>query len=130
MLDRKTVAFYGSCTAGSSLVLCSKRIGKPFTLRRTRARFTLGTNNFMRLRFYFSRDEDTPSSGAPTGVSILAEYGQVDYIVGNNDTKDLENSFEVAQGGGYLKVYADNDDSFEHDVDVQMTIEFENQEVN
>jgi hypothetical protein len=54
---------------------------------------------------------------------MLREHGQVDYIVGDADQKDMEHEVEVAQGGSYLKVYAVNSDTFDHSIDVQMTIE-------
>jgi hypothetical protein len=124
MGQRKTIAFYGTCSARSELVLVSRRIGQPFRLRKIHARFADGCQNLLALAFVVSPDAQAPSSGRPTGVSLLAETGQVDYVVGNNDSKDLEHTVELRQSGLYAKVHADNDDFYAHAVDVQLTIEF------
>jgi hypothetical protein len=119
----KTVAFFGSCAARSSLVLVSPRISTPFTFKRFHCKFESGCQNLLSLRFYYSSDDQAPSSGAPSGLSVLREYGQVDYVVGDGDSKHLEHEVEVKEGGSYFKVYAVNDDFYAHDVDVQMEIE-------
>lgn len=103
--------------------MASPRITHPYSVRGIDAKFASGCENLMSLRFYTSADDQAPTSGAPSGVSILADYGQVDYVVGDNDAKHLVHDVMVAEGGSFLKVYADNDDYFDHDVDVQMTIE-------
>jgi len=119
----KTVSFYGTCSALSSLVLVSPRIGTPFVLKQIHVRFPVGCENKVLLRFYVAIDDYAPSSGAPSGVSLLSDYGQVDYVVGDGDEKKLENEVEVAEGGAFLKVYAVNKDYYGHDLDVQMYIE-------
>ena len=118
----KTVSFYQSCPANSELTLVSKNISRPFMVTRIRARFTLGTNNLMQLKFFISPDADAPATGEPLGSNLLEEYGHVDYIIGNNDTKDLLHDARCPDGNYRLKVYANNSDSYEHDVDVQITI--------
>jgi len=77
----------------------------------------------MKLRFYYSLDKSVPATGEPAGVSMLKDYGQVDYVVGNDDTKEMDHNLHIAESGSYLKVYAVNADTFEHSVDVQITIE-------
>lgn len=124
MGQRKTVSFYGSCSARSELVLVSRRITSPFRLAKIHARFPDGCQNLMALSFFVSPDDQAPTSGAPTGLSLLAETGQVDYIVGNNDSKDMDHSADVRESGLFLKVHADNADYYDHDVDVQLTIEY------
>lgn len=119
----KTVSFYGSCDARSSLVLVSPRITRPYHVIKIHAKFPGGANNLLKLRFYESPDDHAPASGAPSGVSLLADYGQVDYVVGDDDSKRLEHHLVVDTGGSFLKVYAVNDDFYEHDVDVQIMIE-------
>jgi hypothetical protein len=118
----KTVSFYGSCPASSELTLVSPLISHPFEIKRIKARFTQGSNNLMKLKFFISPDSDAPASGEPNGMNLLADYGQVDYIVGNNDTKEIEHNVVQPEGNYTLKVYANNEDTFEHDIDVQMTI--------
>ena len=119
----KTVSFNGSCSARSTLVLCTKEIKHPYKVTRVHCRFPVGCVNLVKLRFYISPDPSTPSSGAPSGVSMLREYGQVDYVVGDGDSKDLDHEVEMPEAGSWLKVYADNEDYSAHQVDVQITIE-------
>ena len=77
----------------------------------------------MKLRFFIATDDQAPASGQPTGVSVLADYGQVDYIVGDDDEKDMNHDVLVDTGGSYLKVHAENDDFYDHAVDVHMELE-------
>lgn len=119
----KTVSFFGACQARSEKVLVTPRITYPYVVRKIHCRFALGCENKLKLRFYVSRDKDAPSSGPPNGYSMLREHGQVDFIVGDNDEKNLEHEVEVVEQGTWLKVYAENSDYFDHQVDVQMTIE-------
>jgi len=119
----KTVAFYGTVSANSEVTLVSPRIATPFCVRRILVCFAPGCENLVALRFFYSLGSDAPSSGAPSGVNILSDYGQVDYIVGDDVLKELFHDVEVSEGGAYLKVYADNDDAYPHTVDVQVFIE-------
>lgn len=119
----KTVSFHDTCVAGSSKVLVSKRIGHPYNVTRIRARFAQGCNNTLKLAFYISLDDNAPAAAAPTGVSMLQDYGQVDYVVGNDDTKDMQHEVKMAESGSFLKVYGQNSDGFDHTMDAQITIE-------
>lgn len=119
----KTVSFSGTCAARGEVVLCTPIITYPYVLRKVHCRFPIGCVDKLKLRFFVSPDDDTPSSGAPNGYSMLREHGQVDYILGDGDQKDLEHEVEVAESGTFLKVYAVNDDYFAHLIDVQMTLE-------
>jgi hypothetical protein len=118
----KTVAFFGTVTAGATKVLVSPRINHPFELTKIAARFAQGCNNKVALRFYLGTDSDAPATGKPNGSSMLKEYGQVDYVVGNDDTKRLEHNVKVLLAGTYIKVHADNTDGFDHSIDVVFTI--------
>ncbi len=123
MAEVKTVSFYGTCAARSVVTLVSKRIQSPFRLRRIQASFPSGCNNLLALRFFMSRDLSAPAAGEPTGTSLLRDYGQVDYVVGEGEQKSMDHGISVAEAGSYLKVYAVNDDFYDHAVDVQMEIE-------
>ena len=103
--------------------MVSKHIGHPYEVNRIRARFAQGCNNTLKMAFYISPDNDEPASGAPTGVSMLQDYGQVDYVVGNDDTKDMQHNVLMPESGSYIKVYAQNSDTFDHTIDAQVTIE-------
>jgi len=119
----KTVAFYGTVSARSEQTLVCQRIATPFNLKRILVRFAPGCENLVFLRFFISLDAHAPSSGTPSGINILDEYGQVNYITGDDVLKDLEHEVECAEGGAYLKVYAKNDDYYDHSIDVQMFLE-------
>jgi len=119
----KTVSFYDTCLQSASKVLVSKHIGHPYEVKRIRARLAQGCNNLLALRFYVAIDNDAPAAGEPSGISMLKDYGQVDYVVGNDDTKDMQHNVEVQESGSYLKVYAVNSDTFDHSIDVQIDIE-------
>lgn len=119
----KTVAFFGIAPARSALTLVSKRIGSAFSLVSILATFPSGCINLLALRFYVSPDEEAPVVTEPSGTSLLRDYGQVDYVVGEGEQKRLGHTVEIAERGMWLKVWAVNDDFYDHAVDVQMTIE-------
>jgi len=119
----KTVSFYGTCSARSTLVLVSQRITHEYEVKKIRASFANGCFNQVRLEFLVAPDDHAPSSGSPSGVSMLDDYGQVKFVVGNDEDVVMEHSLVVDYGGSFLKVYADNRAYTDEDVVVQMTIE-------
>jgi len=121
----KAVAFVGVCAARSKNTFVSKHIGTPFRLEQIHATFPEGCIDKMKLSFFISTDPSESTTEAPNGISILRDYGQVDYIIGNNTKKELKHNVEQEEASSYLKVFADNEDYFPHKVDVQMFIEIE-----
>jgi hypothetical protein len=121
--ESKTLSFYGTCLARAELTLVSKRIGTSYTVRWIRVSFPAGSMNLLAVRLYLAPDEEAPASGEPSGVSLLRDYGQVDYLVGEQEQKVIEHVVAVTEGGTWLKVYAVNSDFFDHAVDVQVGIE-------
>jgi len=121
----KTVAFAGVCPARSKTTLVSKHIGTSFRLDGIHATFPEGCVDKMKLSFFISPDSAISTTVAPSGISILRDYGQVDWIKGNNTKKELRHNVEQKEASSYLKVFADNEDYFPHKVDVQMFIEIE-----
>lgn len=119
----KTVAFYGVAPARSGVTLVSKRISTLLRLRGIVATFPVGTLNLLLLRFYASLDQEAPAATQPSGVSLLRDYGQVDYLAGDGEQLRLDHDVLVAEAGSYLKVWALNSDFYEHAVNVQMTLE-------
>lgn len=119
----KTVSFYGSCGARSEVTLCSKPITHPYRTKKIRVKFANGCENLMQLQFMIGADDETPASGKPSGSSLLADYGQVEYVVGNDEVVVMSHEVEVPEGNSYIKVYADNGDYYAHDVVVQIAIE-------
>ena len=119
----KTVSFYGICLANSELTLVGDVIGHPFQLRRIRCKFAAGVANEMRLRFILSEDDDAPAIGQPSGVSVLLDYGQVDFVTGEDEVILMDHEVDVAIANSWLKVHADNRDFNDHAVNVQLTID-------
>ena len=119
----KTVSFVGTCLLRSTEVLVCKRINHPFNIKKITATFPIGCVNELKLRFYLAIDDQTPTTGEPTGVSMLKDYGQVDYIVGDGVQKVMEHEVEQKESGSFIKVYAENSDYFDHEIDVQIELE-------
>lgn len=119
-----TISFAGSVDANSKKTFVSKRINVPFSTKRVRCSFPPGVNRTMKLYFYVSPDPSAPTTEAPTGYNILAQTGQATYIIGDDDIKDFQMEVFETTRGQYIKVYAVNDDTHEHTIDVQITVEF------
>lgn len=119
----KTVSFFGTCSARSTKVLVSGRITHKYEIKKIRASFAAGCFNNLRLEFMVSADDSAPETGKPGGVSLLADYGQVEFVVGNDEDMVMEHSLVVDYGGSFIKVYADNLGYTDQDISVQITIE-------
>lgn len=119
----KTVSFFGTVSAASELTLACPRIGTPYTVKSITATFPLGCINLVQLSFFAAIDDDEPTTGRPSGTSLLQDYGQVDYIVGDDTKKELQHEVDVIDRVTFLKVHALNEDFSDHNVDVQMTID-------
>lgn len=119
----KVLSFYDTCDARSTKVISSKRIKFRFRTKRFIFTFPLGCQNLLELSIYQSLDNDCPSSGKPNGISVLSENSNVDYVVGEGSQKILNHEVEVPEAGSYIKIYADNDDFYDHAIDVQVEIE-------
>lgn len=121
--DRKVVTFAGSVGPASQVTLVSQRISTPFMIRRIAAYFALNTNRTLQLSFFISPDDAAPTSGRPSGFDILAEYGQVNYWVGDDILKDFSCEAASLSSPAFLKVVAANSDAFDHTIDVVIEIE-------
>ena len=117
-----TIPFTSTVDANSEKTLVSKRIAFPFQVHKIIAAFALNTNHTLQLIPYVSRDPSAPSSGKPTGDSLLAPYGQVDYLTGDDEHEEHFNTTTYQEKGLFLKIYANNTDSFEHTIDAQIQI--------
>ena len=117
------IIFSGNCVANGELTLCSKRVNFPFRTKRFVASFALGTDRTLRLKFFLSPDPSEPASGKPTGINLLGIFGEDPYLIGDDEQKSVDYETEVKQLGYYIKVYANNTDSFDHTVDVFVIIE-------
>lgn len=122
-IDAITVSFFGTCPASAETTLVSKQISTPYIVREISASFALNTNRLLQLEFFVSQDKDAPTSGKPNGMNILQEYGQVSYLTGDDEQKTIRCAAITAEAPSWLKVYANNTDTFDHTVDSQITIE-------
>jgi len=120
----QTISFFGTVPANSNITLVSKRITLPFRTKKIRASFAPGVQRLMKLYYFISFDPSAPTTEEPKGSNILSSLGQVNYITGDDEFKDLVHEVECKESGAYLKIYAVNTDSFEHTIDSQITIEF------
>ena len=114
--------FYASLAASANATYVSKRLTAPFVIEKIRAKFAPGVENLLLLRFFVSPDNSAPTAQPLTGVNIFSQLGQVDYITGDDDVIEIEPQLEVDTRGAYLKVYAENSDTFIHSVNAQITI--------
>lgn len=121
-LDIRTIPFFGTVAAHSKATLVSKLITAPFELQRVKVAFALNTNRQLRVEFFISPDESTPTDKPLTGLSVLSALGQVEYLVGDDDTKEVPMKIAVRTSNMYVKVFADNQDSYEHTIDAQAFI--------
>jgi hypothetical protein len=120
---QKTISFYGICPARSRVTLVSKRIAYAYQLQRIAATFPAGCLNLLQLSFFAAGDNDAPTAAPPADFSLLAENGQVAYLVGDDTTKDCTHHVDCPDQGSYLKVHAYNSDWYDHAVDCHMTLE-------
>lgn len=122
-MPKLTLPFAGSVAAGGELTLVSKFLNFPYTIRSLHSSFALGTDRTLQLRFFLSRDPEAPATGLPTGDDLLSIYGQVPYLVGDDERKEFPHEIEVPDSGTYLKVYGNNTDTFAHTLDAHIIID-------
>lgn len=120
---RQTVIFSGICYANSELTLVSKRIGFRFRVIKFVTSFALGTDRTLQLRLFVSKDPTAPSTGRPTGVNILGLFGEDPFVIGDDEQKVMDLDIEYKERGRFLKIHANNTDSFDHTVDVFVIIQ-------
>ena len=121
-LDSVTLPFNGEVAANSIKTLVSGHITFPFTTEEFRAHFALNTNKKLRLRFFISSDDSAPTALPVGGQSIFLPVGQVDYLVGDDSTVTVKYRVQIDQSGTYLKVVAENTDSYLHTIDAYVEI--------
>lgn len=119
----QTCSFHSTVAASSKKTLVSNKIDLPFRTKRIRAAFAPGCDRLLQLSFYISPDDSDPTIEAPTGDNIFAMLGPQTYIVGDDNIVDFVHEIDIAVAGRYLKVYANNTDTYEHTIDVQITLE-------
>lgn len=120
---KQTVIFSGTCLAAAELTLVSKRINYPFKILSFNASFALNTNRTLKLRCFISPDKSASTTGEPTGQNIFATLGEDSYLIGDDEQKNLKHEVNVRESGMYLKIHAENIDTFAHTVDAFIVIE-------
>lgn len=120
---KKTIMFSGTCLAGDQIVLVSQRITTKYITKKFVASFAMNTNRTLKIRYFISPDPTAPSTGTPTGVNILASYGEEYWLAGDNEQKSIEHEVEVSSAGSYIKIYAQNEDGFDHTIDCYVIID-------
>lgn len=121
-LDIDTLIFNGTVAANSKVTLVSQRLIFPFATKEFRVHFALNTNKTLRVSFYISPDDSAPTAKPLTGHSVFSTLGQVDYIVGDDETVIIPYHILIPDRGMFAKVFADNRDSYEHSIDAQVFI--------
>ena len=119
----QTIAFFGTVDANTNKTLVSQRIEVPFRVKSLSCSFAPGVNRLMNLEFYVSPDDSEPTNKPLTGINILASLGHVGYLTGDNERKPMNVETIPFNPGQYLKVYANNNDTYDHTIDAQITIE-------
>ena len=120
---RRVVApFFASLAASTNATYVSRRILTPFVIESIRAKFAPGVENLLLLRFFVSPDNSAPTAQPITGFNIFSQLGQVDYITGDDDVIEIAPQVEVMNAGMFLKIFAENSDTFIHTVNAQITI--------
>ncbi|MBA7609567.1 hypothetical protein ES703_16758 [subsurface metagenome] len=122
-MSKVTLPFFGSVAAGGELTLVSQRLNFTYTIHSLIASFALGCDRTLQLRFFLSYEDSAPAAGLPTGEDLLSIYGQVPYLVGDDERKEFPHEIQVRRAGTHLKVYGNNSDSFAHTLDAQIVIE-------
>lgn len=120
---RDTISFFGTVNANGEKTLVSQRINTPFNTKKVAISFPDGHNRLVQIKVFISQDQNAPTSGEPQGLNILQMLGSVPFVVGDNERKDFEVEKPYSQRGGYIKMYAKNNDGFQHTMDAQITIE-------
>ncbi|MBA7581721.1 hypothetical protein ES708_23632 [subsurface metagenome] len=122
-MAKVTLPFFGSVAAGGELTLVSQRLNFTYTIRTLIASFALGCDRTLQLRYFLSYDDLAPAAGMPVGEDLLSIYGQVPYLVGDDERKEFPHEIPVRRAGTHIKVYAINIDAFAHTIDAQVVID-------
>ena len=120
---RHVISLQGSVAASSRNTLVSQRIGFPYQIQHIRAKYALGHNGLVQFSFFVSNDAAAPTTAIPSGQDVLAQYGNVSYVRGDDDVMDMDDQTIIARMPTWLKVHAYNTDTVVHTINVLMTIE-------
>jgi len=120
---KQTIAFSGSVDGLAKKTLVSQYITVPFKTLSVGAFFAPNTNRTLNLEFFVSPDASAPTAKPLTGTNVLAALGHVGYIAGEAERRKVSAEIGPFSAGQYLKVFADNTDTFPHTIDAEIEIE-------
>ena len=120
---RHVLSFQGSVAASSRVTLVSVRIGFPYQVKNIRVKYALGQAGLVQHTFFVSNDDAAPTDAKPSGQNILAQYGNVDYVVGDDDVLEMRDETFVSRMPTWIKVHAYNTDTSTHTINVLITVE-------
>jgi len=118
-----SLSFYGTVTAGNRITAVSQKLSFPYIMDRIRLKYALGHAGTVQHSIFVSRDAEAPTTAPPTGRDILAQYGSVNYVVGDDDVEVIDDQTIVDESPTWLKVHVYNTDAFDHTYNVLMTID-------
>lgn len=114
--DRLAIPFYGTVSLSSQLTLKSKRLNFLYRTISFEVSFPLNTNRTVEVYPMISFTSEIPASGRPDGTFLYEQFGNVAYIVGDDDRITARHESQLFQIGSYLTVYLVNNDSFDHNI--------------
>ena len=118
-----TIPYFFTVTAGNRVTSASNLIAYPYIIQEIRVKYALGHAGAVQHSFFVSDDKEIPTTGPPTGLDILGQYGPVDYVVGDDDVAIIKENTIIDRMGTWFKVHAYNTDPFDHTVNVIITID-------
>lgn len=122
VLAKRTLPFYGVVLANGELTLSSKELTFPYITSEFRIHFALNTNRTVRVKFFHAQDDNCPTTGEPKDHNVFSALGQVDFVTGDDETVRMGDEVEVPHRGTFVKMYADNLDSYDHTLHAEVEI--------
>ena len=126
--ERTTINFIDTVNGEHQKTLVSQHIQRAYKIKRLTATFAPGANRQLYLRFFISLDSTAPTTSQPTGTNILAQHSQQSYIIGDDCTIEFNLDVPYSERSSWIKVHANNDDSYQHSIIAAVEIEFEPEE--
>lgn len=118
-----SLSFYGTVTAGNRITAVSQKLAFPYIMDHIRLKYALGHAGTVQHSIFVSRDTEAPTAAPPIGRDILAQYGSVNYVCGDDDVEIIDDQAIVDEMGTWLKVHVYNTDAFDHTYNVRITID-------
>lgn len=121
--DTITIPFYVEIPQSSNKTVKSQSLNFFYTTRTVAITFALNTNRLVRVYPIISLDDQIPKSGMPSGQQLFAPYGQVKYLVGDDQTVRVKHETTTFQKPSWITLYIDNLDTYDHTIHAHVTIQ-------